>query len=205
MTLLLVGRLTAEARESKAAREDVFPQLLHDNLKATIWLGALLRNVFFGRGVSLCVSSFNVCILIWEWDAETVWEKPRLQGKWRSLYGKSVQLLHAALFFSSVFLHPSLDHLGTEFINTGWLLCPCSAGTVIWSSKQASAASEQAMLTLRWRVMFALQRLTLVFFVDKAAAFVNVCLRALVVIISMSKSANTTSSKNKLKKSSVTI
>lgn len=195
----LVGRLKAEARESKAAREDFFflPSFLHDNQKAAIWQRALLRDIFReGGGVFLC--SFLPSMFAYENEIQRQSEKSQgCRGKGEAwLDVKSVQLLHAALFFfSSVFSHPSLDHLGTELINTGWLLCLCSVRTVSGSSEHASAASEQAMLTLRWRVMFAVQLVTSLFS-DKAATFVNVWLRAL-VIISMSKSANTTSSKSK--------
>lgn len=56
----LVGRLKAEARESKATREDFFAQLLHDNLKAAIWQRALLRNIF--RGVFFSVRFFLQCL-----------------------------------------------------------------------------------------------------------------------------------------------
>lgn len=42
---VLLGRLKLEARESQAGRQGgFFFQLLHDNLKAATWLGALLRN-----------------------------------------------------------------------------------------------------------------------------------------------------------------
>lgn len=58
----LVGRLKAEARESKAAREDFFffAQLLHDNQKAAVWQRALLRNIF--RGLFFSVRFFLQCL-----------------------------------------------------------------------------------------------------------------------------------------------
>lgn len=194
----LVGRLKAEARESKAAREDFFflPSFLHDNQKAAIWQRALLRDIFRG-GVFFSVRFFLQCLHMRMRYRDSVRKAKAAGGKEKpdSMLRVCNFCMQLFFFFSSVFSHPSLDHLGTELINTGWLLCLCSVRTVSGSSEQASAASEQAMLTLRWRVMFAVQLETSLFS-DKAATFVNVWLRAL-VIISMSKSANTTSSKYK--------
>lgn len=172
----LVGRLKAEARESQpasqAGREDFFFQLLHDSLKAARWLGALLRNsqgkekLFFSVCFLLQYLHFNMRM-----RGRDSMEKTQAAGERKKPdSSKIVQRLHAALFFSSVFLHPWLDHLGTEFINTGWLLCLCSVGTVSQRSKHASAASEQAMVTLRWRVLFALQLLTLLFYGESCSS-----------------------------------
>lgn len=70
----LVGRLKAEARESKAAREDFFLP----SICMTIWKLLYDRELYWETFLG---GAFNVCILIWEWDTETVWEKPRLQRK----------------------------------------------------------------------------------------------------------------------------
>lgn len=161
MTLLprwLAGLKQRRGKASQPGRQGgFFFQLLHDSLKAARWLGALLRNsqgkekLFFSVRFLLQYLHFNMRM-----RGRDSMEKTQAAGeKKKPDSSKSVQLLHAALFFSSVFLHPWLDHLGTEFINTGWLLCLCSVGTVSQRSKHASAASEQAMVTLWWRVLFS--------------------------------------------------
>lgn len=68
----------------------------------------------------LCAFLTSILAFYYENKMRDSMEKAKAAGKKEKPdYSKSVQLLHAALFFSSVFLHPLLDHLGTEFINTG--------------------------------------------------------------------------------------
>lgn len=84
---------------------EVFSSSFAWQSEAAIWLRALLSNSL-GRKIcfSRCVSNFNICILIWEWDAEKLWKNCRLWGKGEDWpYGKSVQLFHAALFVSPGF------------------------------------------------------------------------------------------------------
>lgn len=92
---------------------------------------------------SLCASYFNTCILIWEWDAETVWEKPGLRGKRRSqTIERACNFCMQPFSSHQCSFIPWLDHTGTEFIKTGWLLCLCGVASVSQRSNYASAASD---------------------------------------------------------------
>lgn len=96
----MVGELKAEARkQNTGGGESVSFSSFAWQSEAAIWLGALLKNSL-GEKIcfSLCVSNFNICILIWEWDTEKLWKKQAVGEKEKTDYRKSVQLLHAALF-----------------------------------------------------------------------------------------------------------